>query len=299
MRMLVPGNRKQSVGALAYSPDGSRLAVVGQIGDGPCMCVWHPQHDRPLVRTPINTGPGRCIAFAPEGEEIAVGNGRDRVFVCDARTGETLHMLGGIYPTAVTIAFSPNGEQLLVGGADRGAMNPHGSMTVYHRPNYETGRLLDLGGAYALAYPRDGGFFALATGHGDIDLLFDPWPPANEQYRVNKLIRHMAISPDGRYVAAAVGHRVWLGDRETGQSRLHGKSSKPMNGLAFSSDGRRLGVAGGDGVVRFWQVGTWEELTAYEWGFRVARCVAFSPDGLTCAAGGEGKVALVIWDVEG
>jgi WD40 repeat protein len=56
-------------------------------------------------------------------------------------------------------------------------------------------------------------------------------------------------------------------------------------------------TAGSDGMVRFWDPVSGRELRSLSWGIGKVYAAAFSPDGLTCAAGGE-KGQVVIWDVD-
>jgi WD40 repeat protein len=70
-----------------------------------------------------------------------------------------------------------------------------------------------------------------------------------------------------------------------------------IRGAAFSPDGTRLALACGTGGVRFLDAPTGNELQRFHWSIGAVWSVAFAPDGLTCAAGGENG-QVVIWDVD-
>jgi WD40 repeat protein len=66
----------------------------------------------------------------------------------------------------------------------------------------------------------------------------------------------------------------------------------------LTPDGKRLLTASHDGMIRVWDANTGEAGPAFDWDIGAVTAVAFSPDGLTCAAAGlNGKV--IIWDVDG
>ena len=58
-----------------------------------------------------------------------------------------------------------------------------------------------------------------------------------------------------------------------------------------------IASTGTDGTVRFWTPGHGKEEKAYNWNIGRVTAVAFAPDGLTCAAGGENG-QVVVWDVD-
>ncbi len=100
-------------------------------------------------------------------------------------------------------------------------------------------------------------------------------------------LRGLALSPDGRLVAAAGAqdHVISLWDTATGHeaARLRGHEA-PVELLAFSPDGHRLASGDGGGTVRIWDVATAAE-TAVLGGQGAAICqLAFSPDGTRLAA---------------
>jgi WD40 repeat protein len=70
-----------------------------------------------------------------------------------------------------------------------------------------------------------------------------------------------------------------------------------MRSAAFSPDGARLALACGTGGVRFLDAASGTELQRFHWSIGAVWSVAFAPDGLTCAAGGENG-QVVIWDVD-
>lgn len=79
-----------------------------------------------------------------------------------------------------------------------------------------------------------------------------------------------------RWERSLVGHSDWV------------------RSVAFSPDGKMLASGSFDGVVKFWQVGTWHVLRTENAHDGSAESLAFSPDGRFLASGSDGTAKL--WD---
>jgi WD40 repeat protein len=103
-----------------------------------------------------------------------------------------------------------------------------------------------------------------------------------------------ALSPDGECIASSEGvGGITLWDAATGKQLRHIPPPPcPINpyrvgALAFSPDGKTL--AGGDGVISLWEVGTGRELfQVRDTGNESYTAFAFSPDGKTLASASAG-----------
>lgn len=109
-----------------------------------------------------------------------------------------------------------------------------------------------------------------------------------------------AVSSDGRWVAGVhTKHLVaWRAD-DPGAPPVERKNDGRLHftGLAFHPSGAYLATTSTDTTVRVYDTATWEVVRTYAWDVGRLRCVAFSPDGLLAAAGGE-KGQIVVWDVD-
>jgi WD40 repeat protein len=115
----------------------------------------------------------------------------------------------------------------------------------------------------------------------------------------------LAIGPDGRRLAVALGAEVQVRDLATGRVLARWSAGKPVCGLAFVRGGRQLAVAAVGGSVAFFDPASGaersrlgrslpfdpqtERMLVRGWG------VAFSPDGRRLAQGGGGGKVRV-WD---
>ena len=118
-------------------------------------------------------------------------------------------------------------------------------------------------------------------------------------------VRCLAMSPDGRSIAAANGRSVWTWnanapdhpvEMET-QTEDEKLSNQGVWDVAFSPDGHWLSSANWDGNVRLWNLdNSHEKIQPLKAHSGAAWAVAFSPDGRTLATGGD-DATIKLWNL--
>ncbi|MCY4567163.1 MAG: T9SS type A sorting domain-containing protein [Candidatus Poribacteria bacterium] len=100
---------KGSIAKIAYSPDGTRLAVASSIG----VWIYDAQTGQELDLLP---GSAYDVAFSPDGQTQASADGGE-IRLWDVNTGRHIHTLE--HTDAVWgVAFSPDGSTLASGSSD-------------------------------------------------------------------------------------------------------------------------------------------------------------------------------------
>jgi WD40 repeat protein len=239
---------------VAYSPDGRLLASTGAVAR-----VWEVRTGRLLLSLRGHTRQVLRVVFSPDGSRLATSSADGSVRVWDAATGQQLVSIErptGYFSNG--LAFSPDSRQIAC----------------------------DEGGPNATAAK----FWDAATGKE----LFSWQVPEPPPGRVPDPLKGVALSPDGKYMAAFGFGSIWLVEVQTKKAVPLTVPSHGIHRVVFSRDGSRLAAAGLNGQVRIWQVPTGNVLTTMRffagriWGF------AFSPDDRYLAAAGSDHTVQVV-----
>jgi eukaryotic-like serine/threonine-protein kinase len=287
----LPGERR-GFARIAFSPDGQRLAAAQRYGP---VTVW----DLAANQERLLEGQVQGVAFSPDGRHLAAGARDGTVILWDlGREGK--RVFSGHGDAVHAVAYSPDGTRLA-------SVSEDGTVCVW---DVRTGQPLwkrtgHQDSVEGVAFSPDGRSLATAGEDRTVRL----WDAATgRELRVLRGhtdgVLAVAFSPDGRRLASCgqdTTVRIW--DPASGQEALTLHDHKRgVLGLAFSPDGRRLAAAGfgkGDAAVRIWNAtppteeGGPEPLRVFAEHVRAVNYVAFSPNGVLLASGGDDKTVRV------
>jgi eukaryotic-like serine/threonine-protein kinase len=320
--------------ALAYSPDGKRLASGSA---DKTIRLWEPGSGKEVAVLLGHKQRVEWLTYSPDGRWICSLDGQSgRLW--DAITGRAIADLAGPVQK-MTAVFTPDSRQLVIGldrqlclydastgqriavwgshehqvthlvvSSDGKRVASHGDPEDHvHLWDAVTGREIavlrgDIEHSGALAFSPDGS--RLGSGGVYPDNTVRLWD-ASTGRRIAAMrghkntIRSIAFSPDGRrVVSASQDQTVWLWDGVTGQSiaPLAGHTESVWNAI-FSPDGRRVITASADQTLRVWDATSGERIAVLRGHNREVSGAAFGAQGsllVSRSANGESRV----WDME-
>ncbi len=258
----------------AYRVDVSSGAVIGEWElDGSAVAIFAPD-----------------LRSVYHSVSVAVAGGELDLRRLDLQSGRQNVFYQALVPYPRCLSFTPNGHILAIGGqhyAGDGRDCVH-RLDVWHKTELDTIQA-DLS---CLAYSPDGRL--LATGGQEVQV----WYGRKSIARWTGYAGSIAWSPDGRFAWAneesvTVAHPTNARPLQTWPA-LHGEASA----LAFSACGRFLVTGSKRGNCSVHNPDAGIVRGTFDWGIGCVHSIAFSPDGLTCAAGGENG-QIVVWDLDG
>ncbi|MGC8668031.1 MAG: WD40 repeat domain-containing protein [Chthonomonadales bacterium] len=294
-----------AVAALAFSPDGARLAV----GLYRRVVVFDTTTWRPVAEFHNLEDAARALAWHPGGSILAIGTGlpsrSGRVIFWDV-SGAGAAKLGPVQQDCVeAIAFGPDGRLCAAGSDDNKVRYfrdwAAGSSTELDEHNDRV--------ASVAFSPRPNAVFLT----GAMDKVVKAWDETSGRTVMNfdqspAGITGLAFLPNGdQFVGSALdGWLRWWSISYNAKKRAWSgslyRAFEAHNGailaLGVSRNGTRLVTGGMDAVVTVWDAGSGGRMRDFKEAQHPVYAVALNPEGKLAAAGGRDGVVW-IWDVDG
>ena len=230
-----------SCSALAFSPDGTRLACGGVTG---IIRISHPDHqDDPLELN--QRGWINSLAWSPDGTRLACGSSDGSIRICHLdQPGDPL-MLNGHEDQVESVAWSPDGAYLASGSRDR-------TVRVWD----VTGRCKSvlvghLSWVDTIAWAPSGGYIASGSHDGTVRI----WKPDGQS-------AHLVLIDQGEACLA-----MYMTPKDAERAgNLPEWSMLPgdrIRSLVWDPDGSHLSSSNEHGTVRTWRLDTQDDRVAF------------------------------------
>ena len=170
------------VNAVAYSPDGTRIASGSFDGT---LTVWDAATGAELATRTGYTFQVRAVAYSPDGTRIVTGPDENTLKVWDAASLAELATLTGHTGGISAVAYSPDGTRIVSGSYD-------GTVKIWDAADEElTTRTGHTGEVTRMAYSPDGTRIVTCSSRGRESDILQVWDAVH---------RHGTRHPDGLHV---------------------------------------------------------------------------------------------------
>jgi WD40 repeat protein len=295
---------KSPVRALGVSPDGRFVAA----STDRVLGVFHWTSGDPVLHGEA-AGKYTQFAFAPDGSWVAPGLPNTPLTLEFVRTGKTVCLMTGTH--AGGVAVSPDGKKLVAvqnTGADKG------KLVVWDLPGLRPRSGYDGWSGWPpfsrLAFSRNGEFLAgiwpgvrhqWSAASGKFEVRFARTGGGDYKYppmsRVFGAPGFVSFTHDSSTCAFGWSSEFHILDLSTGTARELKYIQAPFRDAAFTGSGRHFATVEDTGVLKLWDVHTWEVVQEYVWQCGPLTCVAFTADG-TAGVCGTTDGRLVQFDVD-
>jgi len=294
-----PADLREGVQALAFDPDGGRVAGAGP-GPLGTVGIYDARTGELLRALELDHKAVLSMAWTPDGKTLAAACSDHLVRLWDAESGRPKGDLpGGHKGPIAAVAVGPEGRFAATSGLD-GVVK---LWSLGPEPSHVRDLLGHEGELRAAAFSPDGASLATGGLDGSVRIWDVATGAAKMVIQAHKGgVLCLAYDPDGRWLAS--GGRddaVRLWEPESGRRlRKFLGHTQGVRAMAASPDGRSLISLSTEGVVKVWD----PQAPARPRPLRddslrmiggSAGCLALSPDGRLLASGHDDH-AIRIWD---
>lgn len=290
------------VSAVAFSPDGQRMASGGRDGTVQLWNVWTGNPMGELLQGHETWMPNDWVttfAFSPDGKYIVSGGLDWTIRRWDAQTGQPIGNPIQENEEVNTVAVSPDSKWIA-------SSTPYAVINLW---DIETGELIreleghggSGTGVTSVAFSPDGKYIA----SGGDDQTVRLWDARTgelivEPLQYESMVTSVAFSSDSRRIAISEDIRVWVWDVE-----LEEHITEPLQGhqdsvlsVAFSPDGQQIVTGSRDDTVRLWDVEEGQPIGQPFLGHEAdVNSVAFSLNGQRIVSGSD-DWTIRLWDAK-
>jgi WD40 repeat protein len=292
LRWRMPG----SIGAVAVSPNGERVAAVNMYGR---VAIWDMATGRRLHEFAGSEAGEGCLAFSPDGRYLATGGQYQsdkqcdyRVRVWDVRTGKQRASFSRQDHWIGEVAFSPDGKGIVSAGSSQ-------PVIIWEFPSGNKLRefVLKPGGWHRFTLSPNGRWLAVADPERILQVHDFDTGRRLLQLKTQDYLHGFRFSADSRSLLVVESQTVSYWELATGKARWR----RPMSdafGLRFhpAPDARKIAVTGNppSGDIHWLDACTGKLHDSWPAPRDWLSGLAFSEDGRTILTGGWGTVR--VWD---
>lgn len=238
-----------------------------------------------------------CVLFPPDGKTLISAGGYGTVRVWEKVTGKLLREFKGNKPFLSSIALSPDGKILAVGGANNPVIRLWDFESATELRQCEGHSKL----VSSLSFSPDGKTLVSASWDSTIRM----WDVATCKELLKfeghtGQVNSVAFSTDGKTLVSG-GHdkttRIWDATTAKELRSLSQAAGGGVLSIAVSPDGKAIASTGDAVAIQLWDPATGKVIRKLSPIPSGVKSVVFSPDGKTLASGSyDGTVQL--WDFE-
>ncbi|OQV24283.1 Katanin p80 WD40 repeat-containing subunit B1 [Hypsibius exemplaris] len=239
-----------------------------------------------------------CVSLGQLNGRVLATGGADclvNLWVLGQKT--PLKSLAGLSSAAECIKFDPS-EESVVAGSSQGALK------IWDLEADKIKRTLTghKSGITALDFlPLDPNLIV----SGSTDCSVKVWDLRKKACVVSLKQRHDSVrdvlfSPHGKWITSAgIDGTVQVYQWHAGKllkELIHSPAKTPVHSLAFHPSDLLLATAGQDGVVKFWDLETFEAISSTDKDASAIRCIRFQKDGSSLLAGCDDILRVYGWE---
>lgn len=242
--------------AIAYSPDGSRIATGGRDN---IIRVWDAETGEMLMQTEGHSDWISALAYSADGNLLVSGSRDNTVRLFDARSGELMKVIGSHEDNVSDVAITPDGTIIASAGRE-------GIIKFWETSTGDLIQELEQfdQAIWQIAFDPTGTILASASEDGAI-WLWGLW--GDDSGWLKQMVGHtapvsaIAFSADGdALLSGSLDGTIRLWDlsnlnqlRFSPQVTMSGHLA-PIMGVGFSADNEVAISASLDGSVRLWDI---------------------------------------------
>ena len=283
---------------IAYSPDGTQLAVASSIG----IWIYDTETLAEVELLTGHTGYVNALAYSPDGKTLISGGEDSTTRVWDAHTGELQHTLEAHGSGVKDVAFSPDSKMFgsVDSSASGWATRRVSKIFLWDADTMQLVHTFPLRAVTCLAFSSDSKWVAVGGSLDGISIRdVNTGEDVGSARSTRNAITSIAFSSDGITLAIGSVSNVELWGAHTlkhwqtlGTLK---EAAADVNAVAFSPDGEVLASAGDGNLIQLWDTLIGENLQTLEGHTEPVQSVSFSPDGNTLASASLSEI--IFWDI--